>query len=697
MNTKHWLGSLGAWLALLASGPLAIGQEREAAAPPAFPATLALLVGINEYGKTADGRGFETLDGAENDVARAQQLLIQQFRFAPESIVTLVGPAATHEAIVRTFHDHLIQKAGPDTRVVFWFSGHGARIPDASGRDPSARVAGESAWDDTLVAYDSRSVAADGSYDLADDELLTLLRAVPAADVVVVTDCCHSGGMLRGSGKGRVRDAGRGTAPLDRARVASIWPNGLAAPVEDGGIDADELRHVVHIAACAATEEAGELTLPFECKANCQHFGTCTYYLSLALASAGPEATWDEVVAWTYASAIGKGSHRSQRIHLVGDGRRRVMGGRGRTVPPGYSIEPRLGSSEVLLAAGAIHGIGKGASLDLVDFTETKLGTVVVQRVGEASSLASLLGSDPLPRVPMRARPTSFGDREPTFRVGLGKDVPPSLLEGIPYVGLAEPAQADVVLECADAELVLRHADGRRSQPFAATADGVTAVLLREHHRRVLWNSVATPGAFDVGIEVLPATEEDATRLRVPVAKRLRVDAGVARAISGVAGVAVYDSARGDENRANGSLVRVRAWNRTDQDLHMAIVSVAENGEIWVLYGKDESNVVAAGQEFTKCVWLVRSDQWASEEPMLDRYLVIATPKYADFRPFAAERPSLTRGGGDPSRLPPLLREALGGARTRGAFEPQGVPDWGVAFADLKLVTPEMFDRLGGR
>lgn len=267
----------------------------------------------------------------------------------------------------------------------------------------------------------------------------------------------------------------------------------------------------------------------------------------------------------------------------------------------------------------------------------------------------------------------------------------------MPYVGLAEPAQADVVLERADAELVLRHADGRRSQPFAATAEDVAAVLLREHHRRVLWNSVATPGAFDVGIEVLPATEEDASRLRVPVAKRLRVDAGVARTVSGVAGVAVYDSARGDENRANGSLVRVRAWNRTDRDLHMAIVSVAENGETWVLYGKDESNVVAAGQEFTKCVWLVRSDQWASDEPMLDRYLVIATPKYADFRPFAAERPSLTRGGQDPSRLPPLLREALGGARTRGAFEPSGAPDWGIAFADLKLVTPEMFDRLGAR
>ena len=697
MSTTRWARWGGKVLALGALAWPALAQQPTAPARAPAPATLALLVGINNYAAPAAGDGFHALAGAENDVARARQLLIEHFRFAPESIETLIGPAATHAAIVTKFHEHLVQKAGPDTRVVFWFSGHGARIPDASGRDGAAREEGEPVWDDTLVAYDSRSTAGDGSFDLADDELFTLLRALPSKDVLVVTDCCHSGGVLRGSSNGVVRDAGRGTAPLDRTRVDAIWPKGLCAPAEDGEGNIDDLSNVVLVAACSATEEAGELSLPLNCEANCTHYGTCTYYLSQALRSAGPQATWNEVVEQTHASAIGRGS-RSQRIHVIGDGQRLVMGGRGRPVPPGYLCE-QLGESQLSIAAGSIHGLGNGARVDLVDHDGKKLGAAVVDRVGDVSCTATWQGRDPAPREAMRARPTSFGQLEPTFRIAVAEGIPRSLFADIPYVGIVDAPHADVTIEHVGEQLALRQADGRRSKAFAAEPEEVRAAMLREHHRRVLWNSVATPGAFDVGVEVLPATEADAAKFGTPRAGRLQVERGAGRAIGGVVGVTADDPALSKEaNKRNGGLVRVRAWNCSDRDLHVAIVSVAENGEIWVLHGKDESNVVRAGQEFTKCVWLIRSTDWPADQALVDRYLVIATPSYADFKPFAEEHPTLTRGAGDLSALPSLLRQALGGARTRGAFEPANtVPEWGIAFADLRLVTPEMFDRMPGR
>ena len=116
------LASTIAAVACVAATP-AYAQDQSKA-----PATLALLVGIDTYAKPANGKAPSTLKGATNDVRRAKKLLIDQFGFEASGIKTLIGPQATHKAIVTTFHDHLIKRAGPDTRVVFWFSGHGSRV-----------------------------------------------------------------------------------------------------------------------------------------------------------------------------------------------------------------------------------------------------------------------------------------------------------------------------------------------------------------------------------------------------------------------------------------------------------------------------------------------------------------------------------------------------------------------------------------
>src|SRR6187549_2623817 len=133
-----------------------VGPAGPVAAPREAPATLALLIGVNEYADAGEHTP-PLLVGAENDVSRAAALLTGRFGFDAAGIVKLVGKEATHQAIVSTFGRHLIEQAGPETRVVVWFSGHGSRVPDASKKDTSQRD-DEEPFDETLIAWDSRFV-----------------------------------------------------------------------------------------------------------------------------------------------------------------------------------------------------------------------------------------------------------------------------------------------------------------------------------------------------------------------------------------------------------------------------------------------------------------------------------------------------------------------------------------------------------
>ena len=96
-----------------------------------------------------------------------------------QSQTALFGADATVEAVRRTLAtaaDVLV----PDGLFVLSFAGHGRQIPDED--------------DDEADGYDEAWVLADGL--LVDDELSRALARFPAtAQVVVVSDCCYSGGI----------------------------------------------------------------------------------------------------------------------------------------------------------------------------------------------------------------------------------------------------------------------------------------------------------------------------------------------------------------------------------------------------------------------------------------------------------------------------------------------------------------------
>ena len=103
----------------------------------------------------------------------------------------LINEAATREAIIKAFRNHLTKQAKAGDTVLFYYAGHGSYTPTAIPFTKFDSLAN----DETFVCYDSRLA---GKHDLADKEMAVLLSEI-AADVhtVVLADSCHSASVTR--------------------------------------------------------------------------------------------------------------------------------------------------------------------------------------------------------------------------------------------------------------------------------------------------------------------------------------------------------------------------------------------------------------------------------------------------------------------------------------------------------------------
>lgn len=149
----------------------------------------ALLIGINNYPNEQD-----RLEGCVNDVFEMSAIL-QECGFAPADIRTCMDERATTEGILERMEWLLDAPQSGDERV-FYFSGHGARIP-AYGEEfePDRHL-------ETLVPWDfdwTREKA------ITDDQIYQLYSQLPYdLRFAMIFDCCHSGDMHRsGSAKAK--------------------------------------------------------------------------------------------------------------------------------------------------------------------------------------------------------------------------------------------------------------------------------------------------------------------------------------------------------------------------------------------------------------------------------------------------------------------------------------------------------------
>lgn len=474
----------------------------------------ALLAGINDYG----GR-LNTLGGCVADVYAFRDFLRARVTEPNRRIRCLVDGEADRSSIIAGFTEHLA-RAGDGDVAIFYFSGHGSQEPV----EPRYWHLEPSGWNQTIVCADSRRT---GIPDLADKELNVLIGEVAAdgAHVLVVLDCCYSGGGTRAA-EARVRSAPAATAPRALEKyLPGVQRMMRVATRADQPDPADGSAHHVTLAACESHQLSVELPIGEGYR------GVFSAMLERALAALGPDATYRELVG---AASVGVRDRVSNQQPV------------GYADPPDRLDQPlfggavRTGRSRTALEyyhdawwinTGAVHGIqqptadGDATVLAVVAPTTCagqpapSLGTVRVTGVEPARSRVVADGWRPdpaqrytavvvdLPLPPATVVLRGDGAGSAPLRAAVGDS--PHVRE----VGSDGPGPTgDLFLVFAEnGTLAVARADGTPlAAPVTASADGVRTTLGRlEHLAR--WHLIkrldnpASGLAGAVSIEIVPA------------------------------------------------------------------------------------------------------------------------------------------------------------------------------------------------
>lgn len=329
----------------------------------------ALLVGIDAYlpNELAEGTSYPPLTGAVADVALLYDYLVRVAGVPDGQLRRLTAsrgpddlPAEAQEDWPT--YDRLVEelralgsRSAPGDQVLFYFAGHGGRVPAAI---PGLKPDG---LDESLVPLDIGDPRARYLRDL---ELSYLIQSLAdrGLQVTVILDCCHSGGATRdASVRGvrfidhTVRPAASAVAPFEELRRA--WESRSRASRRDTALGSGwlpEPRGFVLLAACRAPEGAFEL--PFEGAPQ----GVFTHWLVDSLNRLGPSASCvrlhDRVLAKVHSQI------EVQTPVLEGEGERPPFGGPASSVWSGVRVlEVNMTDGRVLLATGRAHGTAPGS------------------------------------------------------------------------------------------------------------------------------------------------------------------------------------------------------------------------------------------------------------------------------------------------------------------------------------------------
>jgi len=189
-----------------------------AAATEAKGRKYGLLVGINEYPAP-----ISTLSGCVNDAIKMQAAMITGYGFKKADTSVLTDAQATRQNIINKIK--MYEKlAGAGDLFVFHYSGHGTLFPDANSEELDETEMQFVELDfgggpEVLFPrdkYDSAIVPVDGDMAtsgkpwqnlILDDELYAMFSAFTkkGAQVVFISDSCHSGSVARAKISAAVR------------------------------------------------------------------------------------------------------------------------------------------------------------------------------------------------------------------------------------------------------------------------------------------------------------------------------------------------------------------------------------------------------------------------------------------------------------------------------------------------------------
>ncbi len=698
-----WM-KIGALAAALDSSAVARGARQEASAEPtalratpgvgAAPTRLALLVGIDEYSPAAGSLRPATLSGAKNDIARARALLIGRFGFSENDIVTLQDAQATHAAVVQAFHDHLIARAGPETEALFWYSGHGSLAPDAAAREEDGK-------DNTLVCFDSRDGGERPGFDLTDDELYSLRRALAkrTTRITFVLDSCHAGGATRGGG-----EAGGGAAPsvvrfaesakrsLRREDVAAFWPNEVDWIDDDDPRRGESVPHVA-LSACTHRDPAHEHPIVLA-DGTVRTHGAFTWFLCDALERAEPGLTYATLARRT---ALDVSNHyRNQQVQAEGDLDRKLFAGEFGPPPRGFAAELAADGRSAQLFAGTLQLLRVGSQVELSDDAGASIGLAEVVEAGPNRATARLPDSVAVPPARRAVRATEVA-RPP--------GAPP--LE----VFVAAGAQFDdLAARLAASEAprfcVFRDLPRTAALAIAPRDDGRFGVmtlpdrLVAEHED---WPTLLANAADELRYRELLAlaSTRGGAPIKVEFAPIELAGDPATRTLLAQEGGGVWIEVPVGTDAEHGAALDLRVtldakgWT---QPMHVAVLCISEDRAVAPIYPVDGAtdNRARPGEPLTIRLSVFPTVIPGLERPAVDRLLVIATETPADFKEFqrgggvfmaSTEEPARFRGDG--SRLPVALQDALAPCRTvtRGVrMRVTEAVSWGVAALDMRVV-----------
>ncbi len=649
------------------------------------PARIALLVGIEHYAPGTPA-SVPTLKGCRADVLGVRDTLLARFGFAPEDVRVLLDEQATHEAIVRAWREWLIPRAGPETEVVFWFSGHGARIPDASGINGAER--GQT--DNTILAYDSRSAGEDGSYDVTDDELYSLHAqlAHKTARLFAVIDACHSATGMRGGQRTKgVRAAGDGTEPLDRRRLLEFWPEVEREFIDEGPKRNPQPLPGASVFACTENQEALEYEWTDEGKVQ-RTQGALSFFLSDALAHAWPTETYralaDDAAVHLMREIPG------QTPCYEGDLERQLFEARFEAAPHGILASVRE-EGRIDLAAGSLVGLAPGSELRLENTAGQLVGRALVDKAWAMRCVAKW--KEP-PRGDALGALRAFEESRPTEKPRY------ALFVEDPQLAAALPPQPGVELISAardDAFLLQRAGEGVTlfapegipiwhhaladfgPQPLA---EQLAEEWRKETRHRAL--EKLTRGTLKISAHFVEPSAEDlkplGSRAQSANPRPLQGSAEGACAAGGI-----YEALGG----AEGGPLRIAKLviqNESDckDELYLYVLSVMESREQHLIC--NGISLLPGGTQEVLVV-VCSAPDWPLERPVRDRYVVIATRVPADFRPF--ENVPVTRGPEEPLLMPEILSVGIQCLRTRGLERASTKTDgYGLTTVDLLVRDP---------
>jgi len=151
----------------------------------------ALLVGIGNYKtKVFRGKGGRTKDtslpGIDLDVGMMHEAALK-LGYRESQIRILHDSQASLQGLRDNIQQWLIDGVGPEDHVLFYYSGHGAQIPDQMPLDE------QDGLDEVLVTWDFEQTDNGLKQVFVDDEFAVWLKKIPSKHVLVMLDSCNSG------------------------------------------------------------------------------------------------------------------------------------------------------------------------------------------------------------------------------------------------------------------------------------------------------------------------------------------------------------------------------------------------------------------------------------------------------------------------------------------------------------------------